>query len=74
MRYAFDLRAPIARTDFCYSLFETTIRYVGGFISAYELSGYRYPVLIKKAKEIADYLVHGFDGVRVISFLTDRYV
>jgi hypothetical protein len=43
------------------SLFETTIRYVGGFLSAYELSGYKYPILVAKAKQITDKLVHGFD-------------
>jgi mannosyl-oligosaccharide alpha-1,2-mannosidase len=47
-----------------FSLFETTIRYIGGFISAYELSDKQYPILVEKAQEIADYLVHGFDGVR----------
>jgi mannosyl-oligosaccharide alpha-1,2-mannosidase len=44
-----------------FSLFETTIRYVGGFLSAYELSNYKYPILVTKAKQIADKLVHGFD-------------
>lgn len=48
-----------------FSIFETTIRYIGGFLSAYELSGYKYPILVQKAKQIGDKLVHGFDdGVR----------
>jgi mannosyl-oligosaccharide alpha-1,2-mannosidase len=46
------------------SIFETTIRYVGGFLSAYELSGKRYPVLVEKAKQITDKLAHGYEGVR----------
>jgi len=41
-------------------LFETTIRYVGGFISAYELSGERYPVLVEKAKDLADQMVYAW--------------
>ncbi|KAJ8585390.1 glycoside hydrolase family 47 protein [Rhizopogon salebrosus TDB-379] len=44
----------ISHTSDTVSLFETTIRYVGGFISAYELSGEKYPVLIEKAQDLAD--------------------
>ncbi|KAM5533998.1 hypothetical protein V8D89_012318 [Ganoderma adspersum] len=38
------------------SVFESTIRYVGGMLSAYELTGKRYPVLVKQAKSLADRL------------------
>jgi hypothetical protein len=31
-------------------LFETTIRYVGGLLSAYELSDGKFPVLVTKAQ------------------------
>jgi hypothetical protein len=31
-------------------LFETTIRYVGGLLSAYELSDEKFPVLVTKAQ------------------------
>ncbi|KAL0567695.1 hypothetical protein V5O48_014298 [Marasmius crinis-equi] len=36
------------------SVFETTIRYLGGLLSAYELSGKQHPVLVEKAKQVAD--------------------
>ena len=35
-------------------MFETTIRYVGGLLSAFELSGRQHNVLVEKAKEVAD--------------------
>ncbi|KAH9051083.1 seven-hairpin glycosidase [Lactarius vividus] len=38
------------------SMFESTIRYVGGLISAYELSGKRHSFLVDKAKQLADRL------------------
>jgi mannosyl-oligosaccharide alpha-1,2-mannosidase len=40
----------------CCSIFESTIRYVGGLISAYELSGKQHFFLIEKAKQLADRL------------------
>ncbi|KAF4119582.1 mannosyl-oligosaccharide alpha-1,2-mannosidase [Geosmithia morbida] len=40
-------------------LFETTIRYLGGLLSAYDLSGNE--ALLKKAKELGDMLHRGFD-------------
>lgn len=43
------------------NVFETTIRYLGGLISAYELSGRKYKVLINKAKELGDILYTAFD-------------
>ena len=42
-------------------LFETTIRYLGGLLSSYELSGGTYKVLLKKAIELADVLMGAFD-------------
>ncbi|KAF9269688.1 glycoside hydrolase family 47 protein [Marasmius fiardii PR-910] len=36
------------------SVFETTIRYVGGLLSAYELSGQQHPILVQKAQQVAD--------------------
>ncbi|KAJ7509097.1 seven-hairpin glycosidase [Mycena galericulata] len=41
------------------SVFETTIRYVGGLLSAYELGGAKSPVLIQKAQAVADKLARG---------------
>ncbi|EXJ88920.1 mannosyl-oligosaccharide alpha-1,2-mannosidase [Capronia epimyces CBS 606.96] len=42
-------------------LFETTIRYLGGLIAAYDLSSGKYPVLLNKAVELADILMGAFD-------------
>jgi mannosyl-oligosaccharide alpha-1,2-mannosidase len=43
------------------NVFETTIRYLGGFLSAYDLSGGKYPILIQKATEMGDMLYKAFD-------------
>ncbi|KAI4148007.1 MAG: hypothetical protein L6R39_002926 [Caloplaca ligustica] len=43
------------------NVFETTIRYLGGFLGAYDLSGGRYPILLDKAKEIGNFLYGAFD-------------
>lgn len=43
------------------NVFETTIRYMGGFLAAYDVSGAKYPVLLKKAKEVGELLICCFD-------------
>jgi mannosyl-oligosaccharide alpha-1,2-mannosidase len=48
-----------------FSVFETTIRYIGGLLSAYELSGSAYPALVTKAKQVADKLTAAWVGVSV---------
>ncbi|CAK7212371.1 hypothetical protein SEUCBS140593_001481 [Sporothrix eucalyptigena] len=42
-------------------VFETTIRYLGGFLGAYEISNKAYPQLLKKATEIGEILLGAFD-------------
>lgn len=42
-------------------LFETTIRYLGGLLSAYDLSGGKYKVLLAKAIELGEVLMGAFD-------------
>lgn len=62
-------RAVLAlrRTDFTSSsqpqinVFETAIRYLGGLLSAYDLSEHRYPLLLSKAIEVGDMLLVAFD-------------
>ncbi|KIW27968.1 uncharacterized protein PV07_07661 [Cladophialophora immunda] len=62
-----DAVAEVGRIDFKTSarkdipLFETTIRYLGGLIGAYDLSSGKYPVLLDKAVELADILMGAFD-------------
>jgi len=46
-------------------VFETTIRYLGGLLSAFELSGQQFPILLEKAKEVADKMAFAWVGVRV---------
>ncbi|KAH9826935.1 glycoside hydrolase family 47 protein [Teratosphaeria destructans] len=43
------------------NIFETTIRYMGGFLSAYDLSGHRYGILLEKAVALGEMLYHAFD-------------
>ncbi|CAK7204207.1 hypothetical protein SEUCBS139899_006961 [Sporothrix eucalyptigena] len=43
------------------NVFETTIRYLGGFLSAYDLSDGQYPSLLAKATELGDMLYLAFD-------------
>jgi mannosyl-oligosaccharide alpha-1,2-mannosidase len=42
-------------------LFEVTIRYLGGLIAAYDVSGQQYRVLLDKAVELAEILYSAFD-------------
>ena len=42
-------------------LFETVIRYLGGLISAYDLSSGQYPVLLKQAVQLAEIVMGAFD-------------
>ena len=43
------------------NVFETTIRYLGGLLGAYDVSNGTYPVLLRKAIEIGDLLCRSFD-------------
>jgi mannosyl-oligosaccharide alpha-1,2-mannosidase len=43
------------------NVFETTIRYMGGMLSAYDLSEGKYPILLEKATELGDMLYAAFD-------------
>jgi mannosyl-oligosaccharide alpha-1,2-mannosidase len=42
-------------------IFETTIRYLGGLVGAYDVSNGKYPVLLEKAKELGDFIMAAFD-------------
>ena len=43
------------------SVFETTIRFLGGLLGAYDISNGKYPALLQKAVELAEMLYHAFD-------------
>lgn len=59
--------AAVAKIDFSrpnareINVFETTIRYLGGFLSAFELSGKKHRLLLEKAVEVAELLLCAFD-------------
>ncbi|KAJ6583995.1 glycoside hydrolase family 47 protein [Mycena vulgaris] len=61
-----DFSAPPAGGSI--SVFETTIRFMGGLLSAYELSGQQYPVLLAKAQQVADTLTVAWVGNNAIPF------
>jgi len=43
------------------NVFETTIRYLGGFLGAYDVSEGQYPELLRKATEVGELLMGCFD-------------
>ena len=45
------------------SVFESSIRYIGGLLSAYELSGKQHRTLVTKAAQLADKLIFAWVGV-----------
>jgi mannosyl-oligosaccharide alpha-1,2-mannosidase len=42
-------------------VFETVIRYLGGLLGAYDISGQRHSELLDKAEELAEILIDIFD-------------
>jgi mannosyl-oligosaccharide alpha-1,2-mannosidase len=46
-------------------VFETTIRYLGGLLSAYEVSGGQHKALLTKAQELGDKLAQAWLVVSV---------
>ncbi|RDW77965.1 alpha-1,2-Mannosidase-4 [Coleophoma crateriformis] len=42
-------------------VFETTIRYLGGLLGAYDISNGTHPVLLQKATQLGDFLFRAFD-------------
>ncbi|PPQ89224.1 hypothetical protein CVT25_001303 [Psilocybe cyanescens] len=57
-----------SQTSDTVSIFETTIRYLGGLLSAFELSNQQFPILLEKAKEVGDKLTFGWVGDNDIPF------
>ena len=48
------------------SVFESTIRYIGGLLASYELSGSVHHALVDRAQELADKLAFAWLGVSYI--------
>lgn len=42
-------------------VFEATIRYLGGLLGAYDVSGGAYPMLLQKADQLGEFLFRAFD-------------
>ncbi|KAF8219645.1 glycoside hydrolase family 47 protein [Tricholoma matsutake] len=57
-----------SQTSDTVSVFETTIRYLGGLLSAYEISGQKFPTLCDKAKEVADKMTAAWVGNNSVPF------
>ncbi|EKM77281.1 hypothetical protein AGABI1DRAFT_86588 [Agaricus bisporus var. burnettii JB137-S8] len=57
-----------SKTASTVSVFETTIRYLGGLLSAYELTGKKHQALIDRARELGDKLAFAFSRNNVIPF------
>lgn len=57
-----------SQTSDTVSVFETTIRYLGGLLSAYEISGQKFPALRDKAKEVADKMATAWIGNNSVPF------
>ncbi|KAL4935512.1 hypothetical protein BDV06DRAFT_206824 [Aspergillus oleicola] len=57
----------VKRIDFTTStkkempVFETAIRYLGGMLGAYDISGHKYDILLEKSVELANVLMGAFD-------------
>ena len=51
--FASKIDFSVSHTDSTVSVFETTIRYLAGLISAYELTGSKHQVLIDRAHDVA---------------------
>ena len=69
----FDLQAsqPLRR-GLSSSVFETTIRYLGGLLSAYELSGQNNTVLLHQAQDVADKMAFAWHTVSLFMQKHDR--
>jgi len=42
-------------------VFETTIRYLGGLLGAYDVSGGKHPILLEKADQLGEFLFRAFN-------------
>ncbi|UPK89416.1 hypothetical protein LCI18_000351 [Fusarium solani-melongenae] len=83
MKEEFDEAAnAVAKIDFTYTdrndipVFETTIRYLGGLIGAYDVSGGpngNYKILLDKAIELAEILMGAFDTPNRMPLLYYRW-
>ncbi|KAG0143083.1 hypothetical protein CROQUDRAFT_96768 [Cronartium quercuum f. sp. fusiforme G11] len=61
-------RIDFTKTNDRVSVFESTIRYVGGFLAAYEGSAQTEPILLEKAVELANKLMHAWQNHSILPY------
>jgi len=68
VEFASNIDFSKSQTPDLVSVFETTIRFVGGLLSAYELSGEQLPILVTKAQQVADKMAFAWVGNNAVPF------
>jgi mannosyl-oligosaccharide alpha-1,2-mannosidase len=68
LNFATSIDFSQSKTKDTVSVFESTVRYIGGLLSAYELNGRKPQLLVDKAKQLANGLSLGFQGSVVLPF------
>ncbi|KAJ7596034.1 glycoside hydrolase family 47 protein [Mycena floridula] len=68
VNFSASIDFSISHTTDTVSVFETTIRYLGGLLSAYELSNKAYPVLLEQATTLCDKLAYAWVGNNDVPF------
>ncbi|KAI0716519.1 glycoside hydrolase family 47 protein [Earliella scabrosa] len=58
----------VSHTSDTVSIFETTIRFLGGLLSAYELTGEKFPALLEQAETLAQKMTIGWSRGNVVPF------
>ncbi|TCD65742.1 maturation of Asn-linked oligosaccharides protein [Steccherinum ochraceum] len=68
VNFASKIDFSISHTTDTTSVFETSIRYLGGLLSAFELSGQKHPILVQKATQVADKMSQAWSLGNVIPY------
>ncbi|KAF8637898.1 hypothetical protein AX17_002521 [Amanita inopinata Kibby_2008] len=68
VNFASNIDFSRSQTSSTVSVFETTIRYLAGLLSAYELSDAKFPVLLQKAQEVADKMAYAWVGNNAVPY------
>ncbi|KAK7038564.1 alpha-1,2-mannosidase [Favolaschia claudopus] len=68
VKFAASVDFTQSKTGDTVNVFDTTIRFLGPLLSSYELSNFKHPVLLAKAKQSADKLVHAWVGDNPIPY------
>ncbi|KAF6757956.1 glycoside hydrolase [Ephemerocybe angulata] len=66
--YSSNIDFSRSKTSETVSIFETTIRYLGGLLSTYELTDEKHPAILEQARKLADKLAFGWVGNNDIPF------